>query len=150
MGRRWIITGILMIMFVAVLAAVVLFVLPPAPTPAVAPGSPDESAANAPAGGLITPAEYQSTFVDSPHFLLDVRTPEEFAGGYIDGAVNISLQELADRLNDVPKDQPVVLYCRSGNRSAQAADLLREAGYTQVYDLGGVIQWEQAGFSLIQ
>jgi rhodanese-related sulfurtransferase len=96
----------------------------------------------------ITPQEYQTHFIDQPttHLLLDVRTPEEYAEGHIANSVNISLQTLADRLDEVPKDQLVVLYCRSGNRSAQAAELLKEAGYTAIYDLGGIIGWQEAGY----
>ena len=96
----------------------------------------------------ISPAEYQSQFDGEPHFLLDVRTPEEFATGHIAGAANISVQTLAERLSEVPEDQPVVVYCRSGNRSAQAAQILQEAGYSSVYDLGGVNAWTAAGFPL--
>ncbi|MBZ0300324.1 MAG: rhodanese-like domain-containing protein [Anaerolineae bacterium] len=97
----------------------------------------------------ISPQDYQSRFAaDTPHFLLDVRTPEEFATGYITGATNISVQTLADRLSEVPKDTPVVVYCRSGNRSAQAARILSDAGYSEIYDLGGVNSWTAAGLPL--
>jgi rhodanese-related sulfurtransferase len=66
--------------------------------------------------------------------LLDVRTPEEFAAGHVDGARNIPVQVLGGRLRDVPKGR-VVVYCRSGGRSASAAALLRQAGY-EVFDVG--------------
>ena len=103
-------------------------------------------------GGLISPQNYQTQFSEpgADHFLIDVRTPEEYESGYIAGAANISLQTLADRLSEVPTDQPIVVYCRSGNRSAQATQLLNQAGYTEVYDLGGVIDWTAAGFTLQQ
>lgn len=95
----------------------------------------------------ITPAEYQARFgAHADHILIDVRTPEEFASGHIPGAVNISVDELAQRLNEIPQDKPVVLYCRSGNRSNQAAQILERAGYTQIYDLGGIITWVQQGY----
>ena len=69
--------------------------------------------------------------------LIDVRTPREFSNNGLEGADNIPLQELSSRLDEVgPKDEPVVLYCRSGNRSAQALDLLEQNGFEQVYDLG--------------
>lgn len=106
---------------------------------------PTESAAVA--FGRITPAVYQEQFADgTAHLLLDVRTPEEFAGGHIPGAVNIAVQELAQRLDELPGDQPIVIYCRSGNRSAQAAQILAGAGYTKVYDLGGIIDWSAQGY----
>lgn len=98
----------------------------------------------------ISPLEYEEQFIaaGAQHQLIDVRTPEEFAGGHIAGAVNIPLQELSQRLGEISTEQPVVLYCRSGNRSAQAAQLLAKAGYPQIYDLGGIIAWQQAGFSI--
>jgi rhodanese-related sulfurtransferase len=100
--------------------------------------------------GTISPVQYQSEFVEAniAHLLLDVRTPEEFATGHIAGAVNIPLDALESRLSEVSKDQPVVVYCRSGNRSAQAADLLESAGYDNIRDLGGIAAWTAAGFAV--
>lgn len=98
----------------------------------------------------ISPQAYQDQFGASKaaHFLLDVRTPEEFASGHIAGAINISVDTLDQHLSEVPKDQPVIVYCHSGNRSAQATQILQNAGYGQIYDLGGVVQWQQAGYAL--
>lgn len=95
----------------------------------------------------IRPQQYQADFVQSgaAHLLVDVRTPEEFNSGYIPGAVNIPLQSLQQRMSEIPQDQPVVLYCRSGNRSATAAQMLARAGYEEVYDLGGIIDWQSQG-----
>jgi rhodanese-related sulfurtransferase len=102
------------------------------------------------AGKYVTPRQYMAEFVDEkrPHTLIDVRTAEEFIQGHIPGAVNIDLQVLTNRLKDVPKDKAVVLYCRSGNRSGQAAGLLHQAGFTEIYDLGGIGDWQTAGFSI--
>ncbi len=69
--------------------------------------------------------------------LVDVRTPQEFARNGLDGAKNVPVQQLAERLDEAgAKDEPVVVYCRSGNRSARAAQILEKAGYEEVYDLG--------------
>ncbi len=118
--------------------------------PAAAPqDAPAVEAAAAPAkvNTKIAPADYQTQFgVGAEHLLVDVRTPEEFASGHIAGAVNIPVDELAQRLSEVPQDKPVVLYCRSGNRSGQAAQMLDQAGYTQIYDLGGIVAWAEQGF----
>jgi phage shock protein E len=130
-NRKLLITGLIVVVLAALAVAVASRVLAPTVTPAVAQS--------------INPAQYQEQFEGKSHLLIDVRTPEEFAGGYIPGAVNIPLQELSSRLSEVPKDQPIVVYCRSGNRSAQAVDLLTEAGYTGLYDLGGIIDWGAAG-----
>ena len=73
--------------------------------------------------------------------LLDVRTPEEFDERHIDGALNIPVQELAARILELgPKTRPVVVYCRSGARSATAAALMKGAGY-EVADIGGIGNW---------
>ena len=74
--------------------------------------------------------------------LVDVRTPSEFAGGHIDGAVNVPLQDLQSRLGDIGEPaRPVVVYCQSGMRSASAARLLKRSGFLAVYDLGGIHRW---------
>jgi phage shock protein E len=112
--------------------------------------SSDESEAVSTQPQLISPNAYQEQFVSvaRDHTLLDVRTPEEFASGHIAGAGNIAVETLASRLDEVPRDKPVVVYCRSGNRSATAARILDEAGFTNVYDLGGIISWVEAGFPI--
>jgi rhodanese-related sulfurtransferase len=95
----------------------------------------------------LSPSQYVADFSEAQtaHLLVDVRTPEEYASGHIAGSVNIPLQELQSRMSEIPSNQAVVLYCRSGNRSGQAATLLRDAGYTQIYDLGGIIEWTASG-----
>lgn len=118
--------------------------------PEAAQAAAEASIAMAASPQKLSPQQYQEEFAASgaAYQLIDVRTAEEFASGHIAGAVNIPVQELGGRLGEVSKDQPVVLYCRSGNRSGQAATLLERAGYTGIYDLGGLTAWQQAGFPL--
>jgi len=79
-------------------------------------------------------------------FVLDVRTPEEYASGYVPGALNIPHDQLASRLAEVPKDRPVVLYCRSGRRAALAAEVLEANGYKDLEHLDGDMQaWTEHG-----
>lgn len=74
--------------------------------------------------------------------LLDVRSPGEFAGGHIDGAVNIPVQELPGRVDDLgDKNRQIVVYCQSGTRSSMAKRLLESQGFANVHDLGGIAQW---------
>ena len=74
--------------------------------------------------------------------LLDVRSSDEFSRGHLPGAVNIPVQELDRRLAEVgPAERDVVVYCRSGQRSSRAAQLLREHGYTKVHNLGPMTAW---------
>lgn len=119
----------------------------PAAAPAAPPAAAEQTSAKQAVNQKITPADYQATFVDggANHMLVDVRTPEEFAGGHIPGAVNIPVQELQQRLEEIPQDTAVVLYCRSGNRSNQAASILGDAGYPEIYDLGGIVAWAGNG-----
>lgn len=69
--------------------------------------------------------------------IVDVRTPEEFRSGAYPGAKNIPVQELSGRLSEIPKDKSVVVYCRSGSRSAKATQILKQAGY-DVANGGGI------------
>jgi rhodanese-related sulfurtransferase len=74
--------------------------------------------------------------------LLDVRTAEEFGRGHLPGAVNVPVQELEHRWAEVGRpDGDVVVYCRSGHRSARATELLRAHGFTKVHDLGPMGAW---------
>jgi rhodanese-related sulfurtransferase len=74
--------------------------------------------------------------------LVDVRSPAEFASGHLDGAINLPVDELPARAGEIgPADTSVVVYCRSGARSARAAGILREKGYSRVLDLGAMSRW---------
>jgi phage shock protein E len=74
--------------------------------------------------------------------LVDVRTPDEFAAGHIPGALNIPVQQLDARMSELrPKDAAVVVYCRSGHRSGNAARVLKSAGFAAVHDLGPMSRW---------
>lgn len=100
---------------------------------------------------LISPKEYTSDFDTRDHLLVDVRTVAEFNEGHIEGAINIPVEELDQRLDELPQDETIVVYCRSGNRSADAADMLDEAGYSSVYDIdGGVIAWSADNLPLVR
>ncbi|MBX7224772.1 MAG: thioredoxin family protein [Chitinophagales bacterium] len=80
--------------------------------------------------------------------IMDVRTPEEFAGGHIKGAINIDWNSpnFAKESSTLDKERPVFVYCLSGGRSASAAAYLQENGFVEVYNLeGGILQWSAAG-----
>ena len=80
---------------------------------------------------------------DDKIIVLDVRTEEEYREGHIPGAIVIPNETISSEpLKELPDlEQEILVYCRSGNRSAQAAKKLIEAGYTQVYDFGGITDW---------
>ncbi|WP_204743360.1 FAD-dependent oxidoreductase [Pseudocnuella soli] len=85
----------------------------------------------------------QPWYWDSPEaepghsFLLDVRTPTEFASGSIGHAVNVPLDELRSRLTELPKDAPIYLFCQIGMRGYMAARILLQSGFERVYNLSG-------------
>lgn len=84
--------------------------------------------------------------------VLDVRTPGEFAGGHLAGAINLDYEAagFADGLGTLDRDVPYLLYCRSGNRSAQAREMMRDLGFTEVYEIdGGINAWAQAGLGVV-
>ena len=72
--------------------------------------------------------------------LVDVRSDGEWQSGHLEGAVHIPVNEIAARMSELPQGHPVVVYCASGMRSAQAAGVLRSAGY-EVRDLGAMSNW---------
>jgi phage shock protein E len=83
---------------------------------------------------------------DEALFVLDVRSPEEFASGHVPDAVNIPYDQVATRLHEVPRDKDVVLYCRSGRRALIAADTLATNGYTRLQYLeGDIVAWIDKG-----
>ncbi len=83
-------------------------------------------------------------------FILDVRQPDEWSQYHIEGATLIPLGELPSRVNELPRDQQIVVVCHSGNRSAKGRDILLNAGFTQVTSMaGGLIQWQAAGYPTV-
>lgn len=79
---------------------------------------------------------------DSAVLLLDVRTAEEYAAGHIPGAVLAPYDALASSFTEADKNRPIVLYCRSGNRSGIAMKTLRSMGYANLSDFGGIPNWK--------
>ena len=103
-------------------------------------------------GGQEQVAEYVSITMEDAkenfaekgdYIILDVRTAEEFAEGHIPGAINIANEDILEtepvELPD--KEQVIYIYCRSGNRSKQAAEKLALMGYTNIIEFGGIIDW---------
>ena len=80
---------------------------------------------------------------ETGYLILDVRTPEEFAERHIPGAVNIPNETIGTaEIPELPdKDQMILVYCRSGNRSVQASEKLAALGYTNILEFGGINDW---------
>jgi rhodanese-related sulfurtransferase len=87
------------------------------------------------------------------HIILDVRGPDEFRSGYIDGAKNIPVSDLASRLCEISdnKASPIIVYCRSGARSIVASQILVANGFANVTNVaGGMLDWQGAGYPVSQ
>jgi rhodanese-related sulfurtransferase len=80
--------------------------------------------------------------------LVDVRADHEWETGRIAGATHLPLGELAERIGEIDRERPVVLYCRGGNRSTMATQALADAGYDAVKLSEGIVGWSEAGLPL--
>ncbi len=81
-----------------------------------------------------------------PHVLLDVRTPEEYENEHIDKAININVkgEDFIEKVQEYSNETTLIIYCRTGKRSAKAAKILKELGYKKIFNLlGGYQKWKQ-------
>ena len=91
-----------------------------------------------------------SLATSTPPLVLDVRAPGERSNKYIEGSVHLPLNRLKRQLQDVPRDRPVVVQCAGGYRSAIAASILSNHGWSEIADMvGGLAAWEEAGLDLV-
>jgi rhodanese-related sulfurtransferase len=97
--------------------------------------------------------EFSSKIAESGVVTLDVRTPGEFTEGYIEGARLIDFQSgnFENEIATLDKNATYAVYCRSGNRSGQAVKVMKDAGFSNVFNMnGGVIEWANAGLPLVR
>lgn len=110
--------------------------------------------ADAPGVRVVSVDEGAAIVNDPPDDLvvLDVRTPDEFAEAHIEGAVLIDFYEadFADQIAALDRDVPYVLYCRSGNRSSGAREMMNDLGFADVADIdGGILSWSAANLPVV-
>ncbi len=105
----------------------------------------------------ITPGEaydmIQNNKGNQDFVILDIRTPEEYIGGYIEDAINLDFysETFRDELNKLDKDKKYLVYCRSGRRSGISLGAMEELGFREAYNMaGGIIQWEAEGLPTIK
>jgi phage shock protein E len=114
-------------------------------------GSEDAGAQPAPTGAtieLVAADEAVDLLGDRDDVtIIDVRTPEEFEDGHLDDAelFDIQASDFEERIAALDRDEPYVVYCRTGNRSAVAVELMEDLGFTEVYDAGGYADLADAG-----
>jgi rhodanese-related sulfurtransferase len=96
-------------------------------------------------------ATVQSLKGDSEVVVIDVREQWEYDAGHIPGVTLIPMNDVPARLSEIPTDKTVIVTCRSGNRSGQVTNFLRDQGYDNVHNMeGGILAWEAAGYSVEQ
>lgn len=132
------------------LAALLLGVAAACQAPATPPAAPQAAAVAQPPARKPLPAEVSVAKAAQKRaagaFILDVRTVEEWNEYHVPGSKLIPLDQLGNRLAEIPRDREIVVVCRSGNRSAVGRDLLLKAGFPQVTSLAGGLQaWRNAG-----
>ncbi len=93
------------------------------------------------ASGKISCSDIETVKSYKDYMIIDVRTPEEYSEGHLDDAINIEYQDVVEKLNEknISKDTPIIVYCKSGGRSGQAYESLKQVGFTHIYDLGAMI-----------
>jgi len=97
-------------------------------------------------------SEFSNKVAEAGVITLDVRTPGEFNEGHIAGALLVDFQSgnFENEIASLDKSKTYAVYCRSGSRSGQAVNVMREAGFTNIYNLnGGIIDWANAGMTLV-
>ncbi len=98
----------------------------------------------------LTTDEFKTALATEKGVLIDVRSASEVEAGYIDGAINYDFNngDFANTIESLDKSKTYYLYCRTGGRSGKSADLLLQAGFANVYNVGGFEELENAGFEV--
>ena len=101
----------------------------------------------APGAYTVSSADAVAMIESGDRTVIDVRRPDEFVQAHVVGAVNINVEDpdFADRIAELDPDEPFLVYCRTGNRSAQAAQQVAEAGIADIADEGGIVDLARAG-----
>jgi rhodanese-related sulfurtransferase len=97
---------------------------------------------------------YKVFLEDNDYLFIDVRTEDEYKSGHIEGALHIPVTEFEERLDEIPKDRPIIVYCNGSSceRSGYAAGILKENYYREVYDMvgGGIFEWLEKGYPIVE
>ena len=119
-------------------------------------GSPSETSTDDPGTSIrvVEPVDASELLDDgTDRILIDVRTPEEFDEARLDGALLIDFyrDDFEAAIDELDRDQAYVIYCRSGNRSGQAREIMAQLGFTDVADIdGGILAWDADGLPTVR
>ena len=101
--------------------------------------------------GDVTVGDAKKLIESRPNLvILDVRTQEEYDEGHIEGALLIPISELEDRIDEFSKNSEILVYCRTGNRSSNAVNVLTKNGFTKIFHMAdGITAWIKAGYDIV-
>jgi len=101
--------------------------------------------------GDVSVSEAWDLIQENPEMvILDVRTPSEYEDAHIEGAINIPVEEIADRLNELSANDVILVYCRTGNRSGTAVGIMEENGFSKIYHMHeGISAWISEGLPVV-
>ncbi len=104
----------------------------------------------------ISPQEAYAMMHDSKYLdklvIIDVRTGDEFEDGHVEKALNmdILLNDFLEKIGRLDRSKIYLVYCRTGHRAGNAVEKMKELGFMEVYNFGGIIDWEEAGYKLVR
>jgi len=104
------------------------------------------------AGGEVVSAAQARSMLEQENrpFLLDVRTPREYSAVHLADATLIPIDQVVQRLTEIPKNRPILIYCAVGSRSALVTDYLAHSGYGPIFNLdGGIRAWQREGYPVV-
>lgn len=103
-------------------------------------------------GNVISADSLKASMNHSEIVILDVRTPEEFAEGHVEGAVNIDYRNanFSSQIDKLDKKKKYEVYCRSGHRSEESAKLMNEKGFKVANVTGGILEWQSKGYPVVK
>ena len=97
--------------------------------------------------------EFKNRMEEGGYEIVDLRTPAEFEAGHLEGAYNIDFtaSDIQDRISELDKEKKYLLYCRTGNKSGQTLDIMKEKEFIEVYNmLGGITEWNDEGYDVVK
>lgn len=100
---------------------------------------------------VVKPTEFKEKSINQ--VIIDIRTPQEFSQGHIEGAININYYDhsFMEQIGKYDKSKPIFLYCRSGNRTSSATAKIAKVGFEEVYDLqGGIMSWSRENLQIVK
>lgn len=116
------------------------------------PGSPSPQSSEIKSGSTVSVQVFAAAAKEPGTVILDVRRPEEFAAGHLEGALNFNVEDpgFTPRVAALDKTRTYAVYCRSANRSKVAMEVMTGAGFTRVFDLeGGINAWQESGGKVV-